>query len=273
MVVSDRRSGLSRTSQSAAASTPPRVVWHDLECGGYRADLPLWRELAHRSGGRVLDAGAGSGRVSLDLARAGHAVTALDLDPTLLASLAERAAELEIETVCADARSFALERRDFGACLMPMQTIQLLGGAAGRVAFLRRAREHLRPGGVIACAILAALEPFDCSDGAVGPAAERAHLDGLVYLSRATRVSELAETVVIERERRVIDDRADSSDDPTQRTPAAYRPPERDLIELDRVSVGDLQREAREAGLHALERREVPPTDEHVGSVVVVLGA
>ncbi len=22
------------------------VVWHDLECGSYAADLPLWRELA-----------------------------------------------------------------------------------------------------------------------------------------------------------------------------------------------------------------------------------
>ncbi len=52
------------------------VVWHDLECGGYSADLPLWRELAARcavsAGARVLDLGAGTGRVSLDLARAGH---------------------------------------------------------------------------------------------------------------------------------------------------------------------------------------------------------
>ena len=23
-----------------------RVIWHDVECGGYGADLPLWRELA-----------------------------------------------------------------------------------------------------------------------------------------------------------------------------------------------------------------------------------
>jgi SAM-dependent methyltransferase len=248
-------------------------VWHDLECGGYRADLGLWRKLAQRSGGRVLDVGAGAGRVSLELAQAGHAVTALDLDATLLAALAERAAGLQIETVCADARSFALERRDFGACLVPMQTIQLLGGTAGRVAFLRRAREHVRAGGVVACAILGALEPFDCSDGSVGPAAERAHVDGLLYISRATRVSELAETVVIERERRVLDNHPGAADRLSRRrTAEAERAPLRDSIALDRVSARDLQREARGAGLRPLQRLEVPATAEHVASVVVVLG-
>jgi SAM-dependent methyltransferase len=272
VVVSDRRAEPAGASEPGA-HTPAAVVWHDLECGGYRADLPVWRELAQRSGGRVLDIGAGAGRVSLDLACAGHAITALDLDATLLATLSKRAAGLQIETVCADARTFALDRRDFAACLMPMQTIQLLGGAVGRVAFLTRAREHLRPGGVVACAILARLEPFDCSDGTTGPGAERAHVDGLLYLSRATRVSELDETVVIERERRVIDDRSRTPGGLLQPTSEAAGLPERDLIELDRVSAADLEREAREAGLRALQRYEVPATEDHVGSVVVVLGA
>jgi SAM-dependent methyltransferase len=272
VVVSDRRAGRAPGS-GPGAHTPARVVWHDLECGGYRADLPLWRELARRSSGRVLDVGAGAGRVSLDLARAGHAITAIDLDPTLLAALSGRAAGLEVETVCADARTFALDRHDFAACLVPMQTIQLLGGSASRGAFLERAREHLCPGGVVACAILSRLEPFDCADGMAGPAAERASVDGRLYLSRATRVSELAETVVIERERRVLDDRPGAADGQSQPPSATGRRPECNLIELDRVSPRELEREARAAGLRRLGRREVPPTEEHVGSVVVVLGA
>ena len=31
---------------ASARPHPSAVIWHDLECGSYRADLPLWRELA-----------------------------------------------------------------------------------------------------------------------------------------------------------------------------------------------------------------------------------
>ena len=42
-----------------------------------------------------------------------------------------------------------------------MQTVQLLGGPAGRAAFLRCARAHLAPGGLLAAALADALEAFD----------------------------------------------------------------------------------------------------------------
>jgi SAM-dependent methyltransferase len=265
VVVSDASA---RSPLVVETPTPAHVVWHDLECGGYRVDLALWHELAARADGPILDVGAGTGRVSLDLARRGHAITAVDLDAELLKSLRARAAALglEVETICADARSFDLERRDFALCIAPMQTVQLLGGAAGRVAFLRAAREHLREGATIACAILTDVEPFDCAQGSAGPAAERAHVEGRLFLSRAVRVSELVDGVEIERDRRVIDERAGTRGD------GAQPPPERNLIKLDRVDAAELERDAREAGLRALARHEVAATDEHVGSVVVVLG-
>src|SRR6185312_2049279 len=126
-------SGASDFSAAALRAGPSpaqrAVVWHDLECGGYRVDLPAWLELAERARGPVLDVGAGTGRVSLALARAGHAVTAVDRDRALLDALDQRAAGLEIETFCADARTFDLPIREFALCVMPMQTIQLLGGA------------------------------------------------------------------------------------------------------------------------------------------------
>ena len=55
---------------------------------------------ARRSTGdaaRVLDVGAGTGRVALELARAGHRVTAVDLDDRLLGALRERSAEAGID--------------------------------------------------------------------------------------------------------------------------------------------------------------------------------
>jgi SAM-dependent methyltransferase len=274
-------------SERASNRVPAEIVWHDLECGGYRADLPLWLELGELCGGPILDVGAGSGRVTLQLARAGHAVTALDRNEVLLGALRERAAGLDVKAVRADARAFALERRDFALCVVPMQTIQLLGGAEQRIAFLRCARDHVRPGAAIALAILGELDTFDCSSGGIGPAAERAYVDGLLYLSRAIRVSETAERVEIERERRVLLGEADragrsvaSSGESTdrgvagrQRAAAARQElrPEVDLIELDRVSGASLRREAAAAGLRAERTREIAATDEHVGSSVVML--
>jgi SAM-dependent methyltransferase len=277
-------------------------VWHDLECA-YRADLPLWRELAGRvanggggSGGiagdgrgeaPILDVGAGTGRVALELARAGHRVTALDGDPDLLAALRERATDLEIETVCADARTFALARRDFALCLVPMQTLQLLGGAAGRGAFLRRAHAHLRPGGLLACAIVTELDPFDVAPGSPGPAPETERVGENLYVSRAMRVGVRAHEIVLEYERVVLgpgvdanahaEDTADAptpqrADGRTGDTPGASKP-QRVAVTLDRVGVPQLEREAYAAGFRPEPPRAIAPTDEHVGSEVAMLRA
>jgi SAM-dependent methyltransferase len=247
-----------RLAFSPALGAPQEIVWHDLECGSYRADLPLWRELATEYSGRILDVGAGTGRVALDLARAGHHVTAIDHDDDLLRALSERAGDMNVEPVRADARSFELSRHDFGLCVVPMQTIQLLGGRAKRIAFLRRARAHLRRGGLLACAIVTTLEPFDCAEGDVGPSAETACVDGVLYISRATRVGAFERSVLIERERRILP--------PGKRGGAGVS-----IIELDRLNASQLEREALEAGLRPYPAREVAPTEDHVGSAVVML--
>jgi hypothetical protein len=43
------------------------------------------------------------------------------------------------------------------------------------------------------------------------------------------------------------------------------------VVRLERLEADELELEAAEHGLVALERRHVPETDEHVGSVVVML--
>jgi SAM-dependent methyltransferase len=236
------------------------IIWHDLECGSYSEDLPLWRSLASEFGDPILDVGAGTGRVALELARAGHRVTALDSDATLLAELESRAAGLEqLDTVLADARSFALGRT-FALCLVPMQTIQLLGGATARAAFLRCAGAHLRRGGLLAVAIADALEPYETDGGGPAPLPDMCERDGIVYSSFPTAIREDGDGFVIERRRETVDVRGEHSIGANE-------------IRLDRVSPSELEREGALAGLDPAPRARVPATEDYVGSEVVMLRA
>jgi SAM-dependent methyltransferase len=235
------------------------VIWHDLECGGYHEDLALWRSLAAEHGGPVLDVGAGTGRVALDLARAGHRVTALDSDPELIRALAERRDGLPLETVVADARDFALPGR-YPLCLVPMQTIQLLDGTDGRRAFLQCAMRHLTPGGVVAIAIANDLEYFELEDGVPGPLPDICERDGVVYSSQPTAVRPLGPRFVLERRRERVD--AEGEREETL-----------DRIELDRVSAGEIEGEAIACGFHRGGRAVISATADYVGSEVVILRA
>jgi SAM-dependent methyltransferase len=241
------------------AAHVPEVVWHDVECGAYGEDLPLWRELAAVAGGPVLDVGAGTGRVALHLARQGHAVVALDRSPALLAALRERAAGLPVETVVADARAFDLGDRRLPLVLVPMQTIQLLGGPEGRAAFLARAAAHLAPGGLLAIAIADALEVFD-EEHDVPPLPDMRELDGFLYASRPVAVVETPEGAEIHRVREVVD-------------PGGGRTSEDDVIHLDAVDAAVLHVEAAAHGLRPEAPRRIPQTDDYVGSTVVMLRA
>jgi SAM-dependent methyltransferase len=256
----------------------PRVVWHDLECGAYSIDLAFWRQLAAaHPDDSILDVGAGAGRVALALARSGRRVIALDHDPVLLAELDRRAADadLDIHTICADARSFELPHGErVGLCIAPMQTVQLLGGAAGRLDFLRHARTHLLPGGLLACAILTELEPFDCTDGGPAPWPETITSGDLHYVSQATRVRVHGQRITIERERRIlpVHDRQQSALDALATVTAEDRI-EHNAIDLDCLSVGELEREGAAIGLYPQPAHDIPPTADHEGSAVVMLRA
>lgn len=216
------------------------ATWHDVECGSYKADMALWLELARREQGPILDAGAGTGRVSIPLHWAGHEVVALDISEDLLRELRRR--EPGIRTVCADAQDFDLGAERFGLIIAPMQTVQLLEDPH---AFVERARAHLKPGGLLAIALATEMEPFEGED--LEP--DGLEREGWTYLSTPVALREEPGFVEIERRRDAVGPRG-----VVTRT---------NTIRLARLTPDDLGEPD--------EVRHIPETPEHVATEVVLL--
>lgn len=252
---------MSETAARTATHVPvapadTEAIWHDLECGPYAADLPIWHELAARQGSPILELGAGTGRVALELARRGRRVVALDHAELLLDELRRRARDLSVETVVADARAFSLRRR-FALCLVPMQTVQLLGGAAGRAAMLACAARHLRPGGLLAIALSPDLERWRAGDGATAPLPDTCEREGTLYFSQPTAIYVDRGAYVLERRRETV-------------SPQGRRTVALDRVRLDPLRAHQLEREGAAGGLAKSGRMTIPATRDYVGSEVVV---
>ena len=230
------------------------AIWHDVECGSYSADLPLWEELAERCGGPVLELGCGTGRVSLHLARRGHEVIGLDREQELLDVLDGRASELKLTTVCAEARSFELHRQA-GLALAPTHLLQLLPDQTDRVECLRSVAQALRPGGLLAAAII---EGMPEADGAPPPLPDVREVDGWVYSSLAVEAAVGPGEIVVRRLRHAVSPEGELSEEPNE-------------VRIATFSAASLEADAEAVGLTPAGRREIPETDLHVGSVAVLL--
>jgi SAM-dependent methyltransferase len=222
------------------------VIWHEAECDGYAADLPLWEELAAGQAGPVLDLGCGTGRVTSHLVRRGHEALGVDRDSRLIAELAYAEP--------GDARTFELDRR-FALVLAPMQLIQLFSGADERLDCLRCVAAHLTPAGLAAFAIVESMpEPLD----AAPPLPDTREVDGWVYSSLPVDTRVDSGSIRVRRLRQTVSPAGDLSEDV-------------DEVVLRALDAAALESEARRAGLRPAGRRPIPPTDDHVGSTVVLL--
>ena len=129
------------------------VRFYDLDTQGFDADLPFWTNLARRTGGPILEIGAGTGRILIPLAEAGFSVVGVDSSPGMLAVARQKvkSARLgkKITLVEADARDFQLNRL-FPLAFVALNTFGHFGEPGEPECVLERLRVHLQPGGLLA---------------------------------------------------------------------------------------------------------------------------
>jgi SAM-dependent methyltransferase len=156
--------------------------YYDLENADFTEDLDYWLDLAEEHGDPILELGCGTGRVLLNLARRGHAVTGLDNSPEMLARLQAKLGAASGQhlaaaphIVQASLEDFDLAQR-FRLALMPFNTFMHLLTTEAQIAALERIRRHLAPGGVLALDMPNPGEAYAAQEQ--GLTLERTFLDG-----------------------------------------------------------------------------------------------
>ncbi len=130
--------------------------YYDLENADFTEDLEFWLELAEDYGDPVLELGCGTGRVLLNLARRGHAVTGVDNAPEMLARLEAKLntashRHLAQPPVLIQASMDAFEAPQlFQLALMPFNTFMHLLTPEAQLSTLAHLRQHLAVGGALA---------------------------------------------------------------------------------------------------------------------------
>jgi SAM-dependent methyltransferase len=121
----------------------------------FLGDAEWYRGKARACDGPVLELGAGTGRITLGIARDGVSVHALDVDPAMLDRMRQKLANQppeireRVTPILADMRAFTIAER-FALVIAPFRGFLHNLTEQDQLACLDRVREHLRPGGCFA---------------------------------------------------------------------------------------------------------------------------
>jgi SAM-dependent methyltransferase len=149
---------------------------YDLDLGDDPDDLDLYLPLAARADGPNLELAAGSGRLAVPLAAAGHEVRAVDIDPAMLARARDRGALVDLpdgrlELVQADLLELAPpDPPRHALAFIALNSLMLLPSRDSQRAAIRVLADHLRPGGLVAV------------DAWIPDADDLARFDGRIFL-------------------------------------------------------------------------------------------
>lgn len=127
--------------------------WYDFDYDRrMRKDLPYYLACAREGGNPVLELGAGTGRVTAVLAKAGFDVTAMELSPLMLERAEQRMARLpggagRVRLLLGDMAVDTVRGR-FGTVLVPFRTFNHMYTIERQLAALRHIRARLTDDGI-----------------------------------------------------------------------------------------------------------------------------
>lgn len=141
----------------------PFYDWENARTLG-RRDVPFWRNLARHAGGRVLELGCGTGRITLPLARAGVAVVGIDRSAPMLARAHQRVRHARLQhhvrLVRGDVRQLPFAT-PFALVVAPYGILQSLLRERDLNATLAAVHAALEPGGIFGLELVADLPAWE----------------------------------------------------------------------------------------------------------------
>ncbi len=144
--------------------------YYDLDFGSITEDLELYRNLA--AGGRVLELGAGTGRIAAALAESGSDVVAVESNRAMREAGAVRYREAGVRLVDQDMRTLNLtDESPFNLAVCALSTFCHLASRSDQLATLEALVRHLAPDGR-AVFDLPALSAEDWEEGPRAPLLE-----------------------------------------------------------------------------------------------------
>jgi SAM-dependent methyltransferase len=132
---------------------------YDLDLSEEPGDVELYRALARRTGGPIVELAVGTGRLALPLGADGFDVVGVDNDAAMLARARDRLASagpevaaritlVEADLLGADRHDAVVSGGPYPLAILGLNTILLLASVAGQRAALATMARLLAPGGV-----------------------------------------------------------------------------------------------------------------------------
>lgn len=116
-------------------------------------DIPFYIDYAHKYAGNILELGCGTGRVSIELAKAGHYVTGLDLSNSMLEiyknklKLLPKDIQKKIDLIKGNMAEFSIDKK-FSLIIAPFRAFQALTNENDIQNCLKSIKKHLDINGV-----------------------------------------------------------------------------------------------------------------------------